>query len=236
MIKCLFWHPRSIQCPIVVFLLRASWPDSQTQELFPQDFEERIEHEPSYNNCVILFPWKLNDHRKTLRSAVNAEQLWERRCVHISCKLEYFEGLVPVNNSGDQHRRLLQFHPYAWTFAWVSQETSVYVKLLWSYIYLNLFPRRRVLLEKLTVKSNFLSFMKPECLVPCSQQIAIDPYPESYKSSPHHPTVSLASILILSSFYERFSEWSHHSGFPTKILEAYYTTCQSVLSSLILSS
>jgi hypothetical protein len=40
--------------------------------------------------------------------------------------------------------------------------------------------------------------MKPEGSLPCSQQPAINSYPEPDESSPHLPTVSLWSILSLS--------------------------------------
>jgi hypothetical protein len=36
------------------------------------------------------------------------------------------------------------------------------------------------------------------CVIPCSQEPSIGPYPEPYKSNPSHP-ISLRSILILST-------------------------------------
>jgi hypothetical protein len=45
----------------------------------------------------------------------------------------------------------------------------------------------------------FPVFMQPESSLPCSQKPAIDPYPESFKSSPRPQTPFFKYILILFS-------------------------------------
>jgi hypothetical protein len=44
-----------------------------------------------------------------------------------------------------------------------------------------------------------LPFMEPQRSLPCSLETAISPHPEPDESSPHHLTLSLRSILILST-------------------------------------
>jgi hypothetical protein len=56
--------------------------------------------------------------------------------------------------------------------------------------------------------------MGPEALLPCSQELATDPYPEPVESTPHLPTLfpKTDSNIIFSSV-PRSSEWSLPSRF-----------------------
>jgi hypothetical protein len=62
-------------------------------------------------------------------------------------------------------------------------------------------------------------FTEPESSLPCSQVPSIGPYPEPDRSSPHHPILSLRSILILSTYLRfGFTSGLFPSSFPTNIL------------------
>jgi hypothetical protein len=63
--------------------------------------------------------------------------------------------------------------------------------------------------------------MEPEGSLPCSQEPSTGPYPEPYKSNPHHP-ISIRSILILSTDLRLgLPSGLFPSGLPTNILYAF---------------
>jgi len=66
----------------------------------------------------------------------------------------------------------------------------------------------RIILRK-TTKRNFLSFMKSQVLIPCSDGPAIGPYPRAFNSSPHyfykfHFNINLPSLPISPKWYILF--------------------------------
>jgi hypothetical protein len=66
------------------------------------------------------------------------------------------------------------------------------------------------------------NFKEPESSSQCSQEPSTGPYPEPVRSSPHHPNLSLRSILILSTHLRLgLPSGFFPSGFPTNILYAF---------------
>jgi hypothetical protein len=70
----------------------------------------------------------------------------------------------------------------------------------------------------LSSSRNSPPFMEPGGSLPCSQEPATRPYPETDEYCPHPHPVYIRSILILSSHICLCSEWIFSSGFPTKML------------------
>jgi hypothetical protein len=64
--------------------------------------------------------------------------------------------------------------------------------------------------------------MEPESSLPCSQESSTGLYPESDRSTPYHPILSLRYILILYTHLRLgLPSGLFPSGFPTNILFAF---------------
>jgi hypothetical protein len=59
--------------------------------------------------------------------------------------------------------------------------------------------------------------MEPECLLPCSLELATGPYPDPDASSSHPPTLFLHSNIIFPSMTRSY-EWSIPFKFTNQIL------------------